>query len=246
MWLSLTELHDGEAGYTSHQLFRIENGSVSCSSLQDYYDAFSVLWRQRSEDQEALYEQYPDDPWSNVEFARAYCEIEKELYDELSGQLDYIRAGVTTTSITMSHPDAPSSGEPYDGTYSLDSGGDDVPDGEGRGFEAYASAYQSLYLEDFDQLYSDAYDCDIDSVDEEYFDSSAIDEAFESRSIEGSLEITDTSATSTHAEIDGQIYDDSYELIGEFTLDETFPRCEIAYESPFAVTDPEDEPVPGR
>ncbi len=245
MWLSVTELYDGEAGYTSHQLIKVSGNTVRCSDVQEYYDNFTEAYLERTEAMNELYDQYGDDAWNQVEFVRAYCEVEKSLYENLGDA--YTRAGATALNITVQHPDS-IGGEPVDGEYVLEASGGEVLPDVGRGFEPYAYATQTEYERTLSEVYADAYDCDIDSVDEEYFDSSVVTEAWTSYSIDGTLVISDTSDSSTKAEItDAQLIDQNYEPAGDFELSEsTFTLCEVAYETPWGVPEPGEDDVPGR
>jgi hypothetical protein len=225
---------------------RLTGGTVSCNALQDSYDDLSTFYMARNDAVSALEDEWGGAAWGEVEFVRAYCEIEKALYEGLADGAGYTRPGRVALAITAYHPDSVS-GEPRDGIYVMEgtSVGEDPPD-VGRGVEPYAFASQAEYLVDFGDVYADAFDCNIESASDPYFDSSALEGAWITHQITGTLEITDSSDSSVKAEItDGQLLDSNSQPDGEFAMaTTTFPLCEIEYESPFG--GPEPDPVPGR
>ncbi len=246
-WLAVTELFEGEAAYTSHSLLKVTGGSMSCNAFRDYYTAFTESYLARTEAVEALEDQWGGPAWSEVEFVRAYCEIDKALYEELGDAQGYTRAGRTALGILTNHPDA-FNGEPQDGTYALETGmfdGEDPPE-VGRGGESYGTATQTEYLRNLVDVYADVYDCDIESASDPYYDNSAFDDAWINHQVSGTLEITDASDSSVRAEItDGELIDQNSEPDGEFSMSKTtFTLCEVEFESPFG--GPETDPVPGR
>jgi len=78
LWLAVTETYQGDPGYTSHMLLHSTGGSMSCSGMQDYYETFSDAYLQRNEDLDALNDKFDGSAWDDVEYVRAYCEIESQ------------------------------------------------------------------------------------------------------------------------------------------------------------------------
>ncbi len=244
-WLKVTELYDGEPGYTSHQLTDITGPGGSCGSIQSWFETFTDAYRDNQEARDALYDEWDGGDWGDVEFVRAYCEIEKALYEELgSGSGAPGAAGQEIVTLMPNHPDSVD-GEPVEGTYAVQNGGDDVP--VGRGFEAYANGYQVTYHQGFYEAYADAYDCDIESAEDSYFDSSVVGEAATHLTLTGgTLELEASGDAAFRGTLtDGTLVDQDWEDAGTLELSETFRLCEVEYESPWAVPEDPPEPEPG-
>lgn len=240
-WLVLTSVQ-GDYEWVSHQFMRWNGAGSLCTVMKGSYEAMEEANAAYASARDAFQDKWGDDYEASTqpEYRRQGCELVRSYSASNASAYTDFDNGRDQLYLNLYHPDG-SDGSPVEGAYPLSNAyygdDDDSAGGDDDGGEdsAYFGGGRTVYQGNYYEAYAAAMDCDAYAEDPKADMYPEIDywDLIEASTISaGTLQATEESASVWHLTLeDGKERNQDGDET-DLSVDASFPRCEITYESP--------------